>query len=72
MDTELHYPYEGGGTSFSRPACPGFSLEKCEELRKEVRRVLGKLPVFSSEEEEQDFLRSWDTQMRVHHMDDDE
>lgn len=72
MDTELYYPYEGGGASFSRPACPAFSSEKLVELREEVRRILGELPVFSSQEAEQDFLRAWDTQMRVHHTEDDE
>ncbi|MBI2636421.1 hypothetical protein HYW84_03810, partial [Candidatus Peregrinibacteria bacterium] len=72
MATELYYPYEGGEAFLSCPVSPDFPLEKLGELQGEVRRILGKLPVFSSEQEEKNFYQAWDTQMRVHHMDDDE
>ncbi|MBI1934063.1 hypothetical protein HYS30_00170 [Candidatus Peregrinibacteria bacterium] len=68
----LYYPHEGGGTFLSRPDCPDFSSKRLAELQEECHRILGKLPVFSSEQEEKNFYQAWDTQMRVHHMDDDE
>jgi len=72
MSTELYYPHEGGGTLLPHPDGPDFLSEKLTELREECRRILGTLPVFSSAQEEMDFYRAWDTQMQVHHMDDNE